>query len=93
MDNYESAITALKIPFFPLGPHFPAGDVLKAVSQVWIIGILVIRICLGFEFWDLELVCHLSCHRNSIPRMNSWAILNLSPFSFSSFLSLFTNDQ
>ena len=34
MDNYESAITALKIPipFFPLGLRFPAGDVLNAVS-------------------------------------------------------------
>jgi len=32
MDIYESAITALKIPFFPLGLRFPAGDVLKAVS-------------------------------------------------------------
>jgi len=34
MDNYESAITALKIPFFPLGLRFPAGDVLKAVMVV-----------------------------------------------------------
>ncbi len=34
MDNYESAITALKIPFFPLGLRFPAGDVLKAVIVV-----------------------------------------------------------
>ncbi len=32
MDNYESAITALKIPFFPLGLRFPAGDVLNAVT-------------------------------------------------------------
>ena len=55
MDNYESAITALKIPFFPLGLRFPAGDVLNAVSQVWIIGILVIGICLGFRFWDLAI--------------------------------------
>ena len=31
MDNYESAISALKIPFFPLGLRFPAGDVLDAV--------------------------------------------------------------
>ena len=31
MDIYESAMTALKIPFFPLGLRFPAGDVLKAV--------------------------------------------------------------
>jgi hypothetical protein len=31
MDNYESAITALKIPFFPLGLRFPARDVLNAV--------------------------------------------------------------
>jgi hypothetical protein len=34
MDNYESAITALKIPFFPLGLRFPAGDVLDAVSNL-----------------------------------------------------------
>ena len=32
MDIYESAITALKIPFFPLGLRFPAGDVLNAVT-------------------------------------------------------------
>jgi len=31
MDIYESAMTALKIPFFPLRLRFPAGDVLKAV--------------------------------------------------------------
>jgi hypothetical protein len=31
MDNYESATTALKIPFFPLELRFPARDVLKAV--------------------------------------------------------------
>ncbi len=31
MDNYECSITALKIPFFPLGLRFPAGDVLDAV--------------------------------------------------------------
>ena len=34
MDNYESAITALKIPFFPLRLRFPAGDVLNAVSKL-----------------------------------------------------------
>ena len=34
MDNYESAITALKIPFFPLGLIFPAGDVLDTVVIV-----------------------------------------------------------
>ncbi|MFA7564781.1 MAG: hypothetical protein WCZ01_05930 [Candidatus Neomarinimicrobiota bacterium] len=34
MDNYESAITALKIPFIPLGLRFPAGDVLNAVSKL-----------------------------------------------------------
>ena len=37
MDNYESAITALKIPFFPLGLRFPAGDVLKAVMVNWMV--------------------------------------------------------
>jgi len=61
--------------------------------KVWVIGILVIGICLGFEFWDLGLVCHLSRHRNSIPRMNSWAIFSLPPRFLSPFLSLFTNDQ
>ena len=35
MDIYESAITALKIPFFPLGLRFPARDVLKAVMVNW----------------------------------------------------------
>ena len=34
MDIYKSAITALKIPFFPLGLRFPAGDVLNAVMIV-----------------------------------------------------------
>ncbi len=34
MDIYESAITALKIPFFPLGLRFTAGDVLDAVSNL-----------------------------------------------------------
>ena len=34
MDNYECSITALKIPFFPLGLRFPAGDVLNAVTIV-----------------------------------------------------------
>ena len=33
MDNYECSIKALKIPFFSLGLHFPAGDVLDAVSE------------------------------------------------------------
>ena len=32
MDIYESAMTALKIPFIPLGLRFPAGDVLNAVT-------------------------------------------------------------
>jgi len=32
MDIYKSAITALKIPFFPLGLRFPARDVLNAVT-------------------------------------------------------------
>jgi len=34
VDNYECSITALKIPFFPLGLRFPAGDVLNAVTIV-----------------------------------------------------------
>jgi len=34
MDIYESAMTALKIPFFPLRLRFPAGDVLDAVSNL-----------------------------------------------------------
>ena len=37
MDNYECSITALKIPFFPLGLRFPAGDVLKAVMVNWMV--------------------------------------------------------
>jgi len=37
MDNYESAITSLKIPFFPLGLRFPARDVLKAVMVNWMV--------------------------------------------------------
>ena len=37
MDNYESAITALKIPFFPLGLRFPVGDVLDAVMVNWMV--------------------------------------------------------
>ncbi len=37
MDNYESAITALKIPFFPPGLRFPAGDVLNAVMVNWMV--------------------------------------------------------
>ncbi len=34
MDIYKCTITALKIPFFPLGLRFPAGDVLNAVMIV-----------------------------------------------------------
>ena len=37
MDNYESAITALKIPFIPLGLRFPVRDVLKAVVINWMV--------------------------------------------------------
>ena len=37
MDIYESAIRALKIPFFPLGLRFPAGDVLNAVMVNWMV--------------------------------------------------------
>ena len=37
MDIYKSAITALKIPFFPLGLRFPAGDVLDAVMINWMV--------------------------------------------------------
>ena len=37
MDNYENTTTALKIPFFPLGLRFPAGDVLKAVMVNWMV--------------------------------------------------------
>jgi len=42
MDNYESAMTALKIPFFSLGLRFPAGDVLKAV--------IICRNCFPYSF-------------------------------------------
>ena len=34
MDIYKCTITALKIPFFPLGLRFPAGGVLNAVMIV-----------------------------------------------------------
>jgi len=37
MDIYESTTTALKIPFFPLGLCFPAGDVLEAVMVNWMV--------------------------------------------------------
>ncbi len=37
MDIYESTTTALKIPFFPLGLCFPAGDVLDAVMVNWMV--------------------------------------------------------
>ena len=37
MDNYECSIKALKIPFIPLGLRFPAGDVLKAVMENWMV--------------------------------------------------------
>ncbi len=37
MDNYECSTTALKIPFFPLGLRFPAGDVLNAVMVNWMV--------------------------------------------------------
>ncbi|NLA22199.1 MAG: hypothetical protein GX870_04105 [Candidatus Marinimicrobia bacterium] len=30
-------MTALKIPFFPLGLRFPAGDVLNAVMVNWMV--------------------------------------------------------
>ena len=37
MDIYESAMPALKIPFFPLGLRFPTGDVLNAVVINWMV--------------------------------------------------------
>ena len=43
MDIYESAITALKIPFFPLGLRFPARDVLKAVVINWMVRFNALR--------------------------------------------------
>ncbi|HPB00465.1 MAG: hypothetical protein WCZ01_02335 [Candidatus Neomarinimicrobiota bacterium] len=48
MDNYESAITALKIPFFPLGLRFPAGNVLNAVMVNWMVNFSC-RGCLLFS--------------------------------------------
>jgi|GEM_PF-297683 hypothetical protein len=49
MDNYESTTTALKIPFFPLGLRFPAGDVLDAVMIVRTVNFSR-RDCLLFPF-------------------------------------------
>jgi len=43
MDNYESAITALKIPFIPLGLRFPVRDVLKAVVINWMVRFNALR--------------------------------------------------
>ena len=37
MDIYESAMTALKIPFIPLGIRSPSGYVLKAVMVNWMV--------------------------------------------------------
>ena len=66
MDNYECSTTALKIPFYPLGLRFPAGDVLDAVILNWTINFSR-RDCL-------------------LPPVS----FPLSPFSFSPFLSLFS---
>ena len=53
MDNYESAITALKIPFFPLGLRFPAGDVLNAVIVNWMVRFSAPLLQFSFSFLSL----------------------------------------
>jgi hypothetical protein len=41
---------ALKIPFFPLGLHFPAGDVLKAVMVNWMVRFSAPPLQFSFSF-------------------------------------------
>ena len=53
MDNYESAITALKIPFFPLGLRFPARDVLDAVMVNWMVRFSAPLLQFSFSFLNL----------------------------------------
>ena len=53
MDNYESAITALKIPFFPLGLRFPARDVLDAVMVNWMVRFSAPLLQFSFSFLSL----------------------------------------
>ena len=53
MDNYESAITALKITFFPLRLRFPAGDVLDAVMVNWMVRFSARLLQFSFSFLSL----------------------------------------
>jgi hypothetical protein len=53
MDIYESAMTALKIPFFPLGLRFPAGDVLNAVMVNWMVRFSAPLLQFSFSFLSL----------------------------------------
>ena len=55
MDNYESAITSLKIPFFPLGLRFPVGDVLDAVMVNWMARFSAPLLQFSFSFLSLSL--------------------------------------
>jgi len=55
MDNYESAITALKIPFFPLGLRFPARDVLNAVMVNWMVRLNAPLLQSSISFLSLSL--------------------------------------
>jgi hypothetical protein len=50
MDIYESSMTALKIPFFPLGLRFPAGDVLNAVIVNWMVRFSAPLLQFSFSF-------------------------------------------
>jgi len=55
MDNYESSITALKIPFIPLRLRSPAGDVLKAVIVNWMVRFSAPLLQFSFSFLNLSL--------------------------------------
>jgi len=79
-------MTALKIPFFPLGLRFPAGDVLNAVMVNCMVRFSAPLLQFSFSFLSLSLF--------SQP-LYQWPMTNDQwPFSASvSFLSLFTNDQ
>jgi len=55
MDNYENSMTALKIPFFPLGLRFPAGDVLNAVMVNWMVRFSAPLLQFSFSFLSLSL--------------------------------------
>ncbi|HNZ37051.1 MAG: hypothetical protein KA076_06200 [Candidatus Marinimicrobia bacterium] len=55
MDIYESAMTALKIPFIPLGLRSPAGDVLNAVMVNWMVRLNAPLLQSSISFLSLSL--------------------------------------